>query len=292
VFSANDVQTRNVLPDVHFALPAPQLRPLITTYYGVLTPVALEDHLHPEWGNIRFTITGEWTVERPGSTDPTGTRGALFGPTDRTAIVRSAGPGRTVGAGLTAMGWATLVQQSAHEHANRIHDLADIYGPSAERLWADLCTSDWEGCCALFDRFFGELAVAAPPPEPLIERVEQALVSGNIDTVQDFAHELAMTERTLARLCQRAFGFSPKQLLRRQRFLRTLAQIGDRLDQPLATLLDGGYYDQSHFIREFRAYMGMTPMAYFNSPRQMMRRAGAERLRTAGARVQGLYQQG
>jgi hypothetical protein len=43
----------------------------------------------------------------------------------------------------------------------------------------------------------------------------------------------------------------------------------------LATLLDGGYYDQSHFIREFRAYMGMTPMAYFNSPRQMMRRAGA-----------------
>lgn len=108
MFSANDMQTRNVLPDVHFALPAPQLRPLITTYYGVLTPVALEDHLHPEWGNIRFTITGEWTVERPGSTDPTGTRGALFGPTDRTAIVRSAGPGRTVGAGLTAMGWATL----------------------------------------------------------------------------------------------------------------------------------------------------------------------------------------
>ncbi len=142
MFSANDMQTRNVLPDVHFALPAPQLRPLITTYYGVLTPVALEDHLHPEWGNIRFTITGEWTVERPGSTDPTGTRGALFGPTDRTAIVRSAGPGRTVGAGLTAMGWATLVQQSAHEHANRIHDLADIYGPTAERLWADLCTSD------------------------------------------------------------------------------------------------------------------------------------------------------
>jgi hypothetical protein len=59
VFSANDVQTRNVLPDVHFALPAPQLRPLITTYYGVSTPVALEDHLHPEWGSIRFTITGE-----------------------------------------------------------------------------------------------------------------------------------------------------------------------------------------------------------------------------------------
>jgi AraC-like DNA-binding protein len=286
------MQTRNVLPDVHFALPAPQLRPLITTYYGVSTPVALEDHLHPEWGNIRFTLRGEWTVERPGCADPTPARGALFGPTDRTGIVRSDGPGSTIGAGLTALGWATLVHQSAHDHANRMHDLASIYGPRAEQLWADLCASDWDGCCALFDRFFGELAAAAPPPDPLIERVEQALVSGNIDTVQHFADGLAMTERTLARLCHRAFGFSPKQLLRRQRFLRTLAQIGDRLDQPLATLLDGGYYDQSHFIREFRAYMGMTPLAYFNSPRQMMRRAGAERLRTAGARVQGLHQPG
>jgi AraC-like DNA-binding protein len=286
------MQTRTVLPDVHFALPASPLRPLITTYYGVSTPVALEDHLHPEWGNIRFTLRGEWTVERPGCADPTPARGALFGPTDRTGIVRSAGPGQTAGVGLTSLGWATLVDRSAHDHANRMHDLASIYGPRAEQLWADLCASDWDGRCVLFDRFFSELAAAAPPPDPLIERVEQALVSGNIDTVQHFADDLAMTERTLARLCHRAFGFSPKQLLRRQRFLRTLAQIGDRLDQPLATLLDGGYYDQSHFIREFRAYMDMTPLAYFNSPRQMMRRAGAERLRTAGARVQGLHQPG
>ncbi|WP_017667124.1 helix-turn-helix domain-containing protein [Sandarakinorhabdus sp. AAP62] len=292
MFSAGDDQKRNVLPAVHFVLPAAQLRPLITTYYGVTTPVALEDHLHPEWGNIRFTLRGDWTMERPGCTDPTPRHTALFGPTDRTGIVRSAGPGSVVGVGLTALGWAVLVDRSAHDHANRMHELTDIYGAQAESLWAALCATDWEGCCALLDAFFSERAAAAPPPDPLIERVQQALVSGNIDTVPDFAGGLAMTERTLARLCHRAFGFSPKQLLRRQRFLRTLAQIGDRLDLPLSTLLDGGYYDQSHFIREFKAYMGMTPLAYFNSPRQMMRRAGAERLRTAGARVQGLHQPG
>lgn len=285
----SDTQSRNVLPDVHFALPAPQLRPLITTYYGVSTPVALEDHLHPEWGNIRFTLRGEWSVERPGHADPTPPHGALFGPTDVTAIVRSAGPGATVGVGLTALGWATFVHQSAQTHANRIHPLDAILGARAEQLWADLCATDWAGCCACFDAFFTELAASAPSPDPLIARVEQALVSANIDTVQQFADDLGLTERTLARLCHRAFGFSPKQLLRRQRFLRTLAQIGDRLDQPLSVLLDGSYYDQSHFIREFKTFMGMTPTAYFHSPRQMMRRAGAERLRTAGARVQGLH---
>jgi AraC-like DNA-binding protein len=290
MFSASDIQTRNVLPDVHFALPSMHLRPLLTTYYGVTTPVALEDLLHPEWGNIRFTTQGEWTVARPGCTDTTPEKGALFGPSDVTAIVRSADAGAMVGAGLTALGWATLIQRSAHDHANRACDLADIYGDRAERLWDDLRGADWAGKVMIFDGFFTALATAAPPPDPVIERMQQALVSGNIDTVSGFAGELALTERTLARLCNRAFGFSPKRLLRRQRFLRTLADIGDRLDQPLSTLLDGGYFDQSHFTREFKAYMGMTPLAYFNSPRQMMRRAGAERLRTAGARVQGLHQ--
>jgi AraC-like DNA-binding protein len=290
MFSSNDTQARNVLPDVRFALPAGPLRPLITTYYSVATPLALEDFLHPEWGNIRFTLAGDWSVERPGCADAAPAQGALFGPTNRTGIVRCAGPGHTVGAGLTGLGWAILVQQSAHDHANRIRPLADIHGHRATALWSQLRAAQWEGICALFDDYFTALAAAAPPPDPLIDRVQQALVSGNIDTVQAFADELALTERTLARLCHRAFGFSPKQLLRRQRFLRTLALIGDRLDQPLTVLLDGSYYDQSHFIREFRAFMGMSPRAYFTSPRQMMRRAGAERLRTAGARVQGLHQ--
>ena len=186
MFNASDAQTRNVLPDVHFALPAPELRPLLTTYYGVTTPCPLEDHLHPEWGNIRFTTRGLWSVSRPGSDDPTPTHGALFGPSDVTGIVRCAGAGAMLGVGLTALGWATLVSTPAHRHANRIEDLALQFGGAAERLWADLCRTDWEGCCALFDAFFTAAAAAAPPPGPMIMRVQQALVNGNLETVRHF----------------------------------------------------------------------------------------------------------
>ena len=292
MYQDSNVQPRILLPDVQFALPKEHLRPFLTTYYSVSTPGPLEDQLHPEWGNIRFTKSGDWAVILPGSSDPSPQRGALFGPTDISGNVCSAGGGAMVGVGLTALGWATFIRRPAHAHANRIDDLASILGAPAEQLWADLCAADWPGTAALLDDFFTGLLAAAPPPDAMIARVQQALVSGNLDTVQHFADGLAMTERTLARLCLKAFGFAPKRLLRRQRFLRTLAEIGDRFDQPLSALLDGGYYDQSHFIREFKAYMGMTPQAYFHSPRQMMRRAGAERLRTAGARVQGLHQAG
>lgn len=289
MFSGDGTATRQALPQVQFALPAPALRPLITTYYQVSAPGPVEDFLHPEWGNIRFSTRGQWTLTRPGSNDPTPERHSLFGPTDRTGTVTSPGDAATLGIGLTALGWAQLIGQPANLHANRVCDLDKVYGEEAGRLWQQLCETDWADIPALLDAHFSARAAAAPPPDPLIEVVQAALIDGNIDTAHDFAESLGLNERTLARLCQRVFGFAPKRLLRRQRFLRTLADIGDRLDQPLATLLDGSYFDQPHFNREFRAYMGMTPLAYFHSPRQMMRRAAIERMRTAGAMVQGLH---
>jgi len=90
-------------------------------------------------------------------------------------------------------------------------------------------------------------------------------------------------------LCLRVFGFTPKRLLRRQRFLRTLGAVRDAPDRPLAELMDPAYYDQAHFNRDFKACMGMTPLAYFRLPREALRRAGEERRRVLGAPVQGLH---
>ena len=66
-------------------------------------------------------------------------------------------------------------------------------------------------------------------------------------------------------------------------------QLERRPDQPLGQLIDSGYYDQAHFNRDFKAYMGMTPLAYFRLPREALRRAVEERRRVLGAPVQGLH---
>ena len=289
MFANRDGQAATALPEAYFALPTPALRPLITTYYRVVAPGPLIDYLHPEWGNIRFTTTGNWQLSRAGCTDPSPDRHGLFGPSDRTATVTTDGQAAMLGVGLTSLGWNQLLGVPANLHANRMGPLSQVYGDAADDLWHRLCALPWSDVPAALDEFFLARAAAAAPADPIIEAVQAALIDGNIDTAHDFATSLGLNERTMARLCLRVFGFAPKRLLRRQRFLRTLADIGDRLDQPLAALLDGGYFDQPHFNREFRAYMGMTPRAYVQSPRQLMRRAAIERMRTAGAVVQGLH---
>ena len=59
-------------------------------------------------------------------------------------------------------------------------------------------------------------------------KVQEALLSGVIDDVADLADTLEIEQRTLHRICRTVFGFSPVRLLRRQRFLRTLARFAPR----------------------------------------------------------------
>ena len=58
-------------------------------------------------------------------------------------------------------------------------------------------------------------------------------------------------------------GMTPKHYTRIRRFQRalTLTNRGSRIDWTRVAL-DCGYFDQAHFIRDFRAFAGLTPTAY------------------------------
>ena len=101
-------------------------------------------------------------------------------------------------------------------------------------------------------------------------QIQDAILSGKIEDVADLAAKVGVEHRRLLRVCTSAFGFPPVRLLRRQRFLRTLNRMRNRRDQPIGQLIDPSYYDQAHFNREFKAYMGMTPRAYFRMPHDIV----------------------
>lgn len=283
--------------DLRFHLPAPGLRSLVTSYYIVehLDPAAgpIVDLLHPEWANVRFVLRGRWTTtthdaEIDPDADPS-MRALLYGPTSRTAKI-SGDSGMVMGAGLTPLGWARLIDKPAAAMADRIEPLETVFGADAGHLLADLKAAADDGAIVtVLDAFFAAHVDLHDEPSPIVERMHALLIEDDLASVSQFAATLGVSERQLERLCDRYFGFPPKLLLRRQRFLRTLAVMQVNLDRRWADMLDPQYYDQSHFVRDFRRFMGLSPTQYFALPRQMLDKAAIARNALLGRSLQCLH---
>jgi AraC-like DNA-binding protein len=84
------------------------------------------------------------------------------------------------------------------------------------------------------------------------------------------SRETGYSERWLQKKYREYFGLSFKQLQNNKRFLRALDALKRSVGQPEQRLtelaLDHGYFDQAHFIKEFRRFTGMTPSQYRNAP--------------------------
>ena len=58
------------LPGLRFHLPHPALRQHVSAYYALdVGRDAIDDRLHPEWGNVRFALAGDWTCSLEDRTD-------------------------------------------------------------------------------------------------------------------------------------------------------------------------------------------------------------------------------
>jgi AraC-like DNA-binding protein len=283
---------------VHFFMPSPALAPYISTYYlteGQLTDGdAVEDWLHPEWANLRFSNGSHWSSAQGDEPLRSLAPAILTGPTSSAQQFRLSGTIRNWGVGLLPQGWLRLIGAPAADYVDRTVALTD------EPCFAELAAlpaavfsgpPDAALEAKRIDTALLDLLARRPPheDEARIRAAHSALTDEAIASVTELAKRLGISSRSLERLSLRAFGFSPKLLLRRQRFLRSLAQF--MLDPSLTWIktLDFQYVDQAHFVRDFRRFMGMTPRRYGTLDHPLMRAAAHGRTAAAGAAVQALH---
>lgn len=265
-------------PSVRVYRPASLLESYVTFYYFVDALGPLTDFLYPEWGNVRFVISGEWRLAMPDYPSDPHTND-IFGPTDRCGTVHASG-GHMIGFGVTPLGWHRLFGD-ASAMVNGVRPLADELGVPASALGAALGgDADDAAVVSRFDALLSSVFAARPADDAVAVAVDAALRQRPGD-VPAFAAAAGVSVRTLHRLCLRVFGFPPKRLLRRQRFLDTLGLIRSAVGQSLSEALDADYTDQPHFYRDFRDFMGMSPRAYFKAGRVLMAQA-ADAQRLAG----------
>lgn len=187
-------------------------------------------------------------------------------------------------------GWSRFVGANANHFANAVFDVETetafaLFGA----IWADIQgMQDHRQIADVFDQHL--LAALGPEQgqEDEIERVHAALADPEITDVGQLAARVNLNSQYVERLCRRVFGFPPKRLLRRQRFLRSLAPR--MLDPALkwVKVLDASYHDQAHFSRDFRDFMGMTPKAFLDMPRPISKAALRARAAALGQPLQVL----
>lgn len=250
----------------------------------------IEDYLHPEWANMRFLDGDTPRVaigEDPRADAP---RFVVTGPTSRASYF-AVGTMRVWGVGILPLGWAKLMPIPADALADtycdgRVHPAFAAFVPLADVLQQ---TNDVEAAAASINAHFCALLESTPPDDPAILAAHHALVDDEAASVADLSVRLGLSERSVERLSRRAFGFAPKLLLRRQRFLRSLGRF--MLDPSMAWIdtMDHHYYDQAQFTRDFQRFMGMSPREYAAHPKPIMGAAAFARATAAGAPVQGLH---
>jgi AraC-like DNA-binding protein len=277
---------------LRFHVPNPTLQPLISSYYLLDFPpdMPIRDQMLPEWGNIRLILSGKWIAELSPSQVEEVPPAVLVGFTSRSFTISSAGNSRIVGIGLLPKGWARLIGQDADMHADRMSDLSSAFGAGSMDLWnrVNACTNDAE-TAAVLDAFFLNIISVRPEAPKIMDAVLALLEDDTVTTVDAFANGLGLSPRQAARVSLKYFGFSPKLLLRRQRFLRAFSKLrhikmGSWIDH-----LDVSYTDQSHFIREFRYFMRTSPGVYFASQHAILSKTTDLRQKALGAAVQGLH---
>lgn len=277
-----------------FFEPPDHLRRYFTTFYllecTMPEGMRVTDHLHPEWANLRLFSGDCPDAEGLGGDRLSGAGFCVTGPSSK-AVRFTVGATRMWGVGLLPLGWARFVASPAAALADavvdgRTHPAFAAFAPLAAGLFGPEPDIAGE-----LERIAGHFAACPAGPvadEARITAVHAAVVDPEIRAVSDLVMRCGIGQRTIERLCARAFGFSPKLLLRRQRFMRSLSQY--LLDPSLKWIgvLDGHYHDQAQFVHDFHAFMGMSPSAYAALDKPILSAVIQARARFAGRAVQAL----
>jgi AraC-like DNA-binding protein len=176
-----------------------------------------------------------------------------------------------LGTSVSAITDDSLPLQAAFGEAGReveqaLTDLDAAAATANEPDGGEPCADDLadERMMDLTDRFLLE---RLPPRDPRLDTVS-AIVTAiastpEITRVEDVAARFGYTVRSLQRLFSEFVGVSPKWVIKRYR----LHEAVERMDagQPVQwsrLALELGYFDQTHFIKEFRTFIGRSPGEY------------------------------
>jgi AraC-like DNA-binding protein len=155
----------------------------------------------------------------------------------------------------------SFISDRADLFENRTVPLEDLWGSGAPRLREQL--QEAKNPCAkltVFENALREQFAARVSRNPL---VDFALLRLGRESVEEVARQTGWSVRRFSAVFHEQVGLSPKVWSRLQRFQGAVRQLHSGTEIRWSDLaVDCGYYDQSHFANDFRAFSGINPTTY------------------------------
>jgi len=189
----------------------------------------------------------------------------VVGARSRYEMVDTADMADLIGVVFHPGGFAPFARDSVDLFSNRSVGLEDLWGGAAALLrdrLRELATPPERLQCLegfLRQSFSAQLA-RHRVIDFALDRFQRAPGAA---TVHEVAKSTGWSERRFSQVFREQVGFSPKAWTRILRFQRAVQLLHAGADVPWAEMaLDCGYYDQSHFANEFRAFSGIDATTY------------------------------
>lgn len=94
--------------------------------------------------------------------------------------------------------------------------------------------------------------------------IDALLQSNGQINIDELAERLQINRRQLERRFSSTIGLSPKQLSKFIRLQTTLKIMNEKKFTSLTSLAyENGYYDQAHFIKDFKEFTGLSPRQFY-----------------------------
>jgi len=154
----------------------------------------------------------------------------------------------------------------AGELANTHVDLADLWGPLASQLRERLCTATPTQRFSVLEAALVSRLYHPPQRHDAVSVALNAFEQRDAACrVRDVAQRVGLSQRRFIQVFAAEVGLTPKLYYRIRRFHQAW-QLVWKADAPdwAAVAAECGYFDQSHLIRDFWAFSGLSPMAYLS----------------------------
>lgn len=251
-----------------YAVPGAGAAEVFTLFYHFRADVPrFEDTERADHAQLRFRLSpGGATYHFADGSVQEAPAHHVVGPTSGAMRVVAEGPVHVFGAGITPAGWAAITGASASSFLNHVVDAHELLGRAIDEAADALIQAD--GTAAMVDiveAMIAGLTARARRQSSFVAQVDSWLADSPSPQVDDLIAATGLSRRQIERRCNALYGAPPKLLARKYRALRAAVALAAH-EADASALIDRGFYDQSHFIREVKQFTGLTPVQLREQP--------------------------